>query len=550
MDDDAGLFRATFHDSPIGIAILDEVGHYQEVNRAFASILGLEPKDVVTRHFAEFTHPEDLPRDIEMLSRLAHKEFPYYVLQKRYLTSTGEVAWVRITVTRIDDAVQTPSHAFIAQIEDVSEVRNARETLEQRAYYDALTGLANRALLMDRLTAALASHATRDVTVAVVFLDVDDFKMVNDSLGHEAGDRLLEVLARRIQGAVRRGDTVARLGGDEFVVLLEGVHGIDEAEALAAVITHAAQSPVTISDHEVVPTVSAGLAIGRPDTTAEDLLREADTAMYSAKQAGHARLKIYDAKLREAAISKLEIAEDLRKALRGGELRVVFQPVVDLASREVVGYEALVRWSHPLRGELLPEEFISIAEQGNLVVPIGSFVAHEACAFLARHPSFSGTVFINASARQLGAASLARTLEAAVSTSDISPERVCVEVTESEGLRPSRAADSDLGNIHELGHPMILDDFGTGSWSLAAIMDRPLAGVKLSDRFTARLGDGGTGDKVSRGLALLVNDLGLIAGIKGIETEEQRSIAIEHGWKIGQGYLFGHPALEAELGLP
>jgi len=549
MDDDTGLFRATFHDSPIGIAILDEVGHYREVNRAFATILGLEPEDVVSRNFAEFTHPADLPRDIELLSQLARKEFPYYVTQKRYLTSTGEVAWVRITVTRIEDAVRTPSHHFIAQIEDVTEVRKAREALEQRALYDALTGLANRALLMDRITAGLASHADRDTTVALIFLDVDDFKMVNDSLGHDAGDHLLTVLAQRIQGAVRRGDTVARIGGDEFVILLEGVDGAAHAEALASVITRAAQLPVTISEHEVVPTLSAGLAIGERDSTAEDLLRDADTAMYSAKQSGHARLKIYDTKLREIAVTKLEIEEDLRKALREGELRVAYQPVVDLATREPMGYEALVRWSHPLRGELLPEEFIAIAEQANLVVPIGSLVAHEACEFLARHPSFTGKVFVNASPKQLGTASLARTLEAAVSESDVAPERVCVEVTESGMIRTSRAADSDLDYVHELGHPIILDDFGAGSGALATILDKPVSGIKLSDHFTRRLGDGAAGDKMSRGIALLANDLGLVAGIKGLETEKELALAIEHGWKIGQGYLFGHAVPEAELGL-
>ena len=549
MDDDTGLFRATFHDSPIGIAILDEVGHYREVNRAFATILGLEPEDVVSRNFAEFTHPADLPRDIELLSQLARKEFPYYVTQKRYLTSTGEVAWVRITVTRIEDAVRTPSHHFIAQIEDVTEVRKAREALEQRALYDALTGLANRSLLMDRIAAGLASHAGRDTTVALIFLDVDDFKMVNDSLGHDAGDHLLTVLAQRIQGAVRRGDTVARIGGDEFVVLLEGVHGQEEAEALASVITHAAQLPVTISEHEVVPTLSAGLAIGERDSIAEDLLRDADTAMYSAKQSGHAKLKIYDTKLREIAVTKLEIEEDLRKALREGELRVAYQPVVDLATREPMGYEALVRWSHPLRGELLPEEFIAIAEQANLVVSIGSLVAHEACEFLARHPSFTGKVFVNASPKQLGTASLARTLEAAVSESDVAPERVCVEVTESGMITTSRAADSDLDYVHELGHPIILDDFGAGSGALATILDKPVSGIKLSDRFTRRLGDGATGDKMSRGIALLANDLGLIAGIKGLETENELEVAIRHGWKIGQGYLFGHPVPEADLRL-
>lgn len=549
MDEDAGLFRATFYDSPIGIAILDEVGHYREVNRAFANILGLEPEDVVTRNFAEFTHPADLPRDIENLSRLARREISFYQSQKRFMTSSGGIAWVRITVTRIEDAVRTSSHQFIAQIEDVTEVRNAREALEQLALYDALTGLANRALLMERLTAALDSHARRETTVALMFIDIDDFKMVNDSLGHEAGDVLLTAVAQRIQGAVRRGDTVARLGGDEFVIVLEGVRSLADAEALAAIIARATQAPLSISDHEVVPTVSAGLALGEPGSTAEELLRHADTAMYSAKQSGRARLKVYDSKLRETAVTKLEIEEDLRKALREGELRVAYQPVVDLATREPMGYEALIRWSHPRRGELLPEEFIAIADQANLVVPIGSLVAHEACDFLTRHRSFTGKVFVNASPKQLGTASLAHILEAAMSESDVAPERVCVEVTESGMVRTSSAADSDLNSIHDLGHPIILDDFGSGSGTLVTILDKPVSGIKLSDRFTRRLGDGATGEKMSRAIALLANDLGLMAGIKGLETEEQLAMAIKHGWTIGQGYLFGHPVPEAELGL-
>jgi diguanylate cyclase (GGDEF)-like protein/PAS domain S-box-containing protein len=550
MDEDAGLFRATFYDSPIGIAILDEVGHYREVNRAFAHILGLEPEEVVTRNFAEFTHPDDLPRDIENLSRLARREIPFYQSQKRFMTSSGGIAWVRITVTRIEDAVRTPSHQFIAQIEDVTEVRDAREALEQLALYDALTGLANRALLMERLSAALDSHARTDTTVALMFIDIDDFKMVNDSLGHEAGDRLLTVVAQRIQGAVRRGDTVARLGGDEFVIVFEGVRNLSDAKALAGIVTRAAQAPIAISNHEVVPSLSAGLALGDGTSTAEDLLRDADTAMYSAKQSGRASLKIYDSKLREAAITKLEIEEDLRKALREGQLGVVYQPVVDLATRMPIGYEALVRWSHPLRGELLPEEFIAIAEQANLIVPIGSLVVHDACNFLARHPSFTGKVFVNASPQQLGTASLARILEAAVTESDVAPERVCVEVAESGMVRTSKAADSDLDSVHDLGHPIILDDFGAGPGVLATVLEKPISGIKLSPRFTRRLGDGATGDKMSRGIARLVNDLGCMAGIKGLETEEQVAIALSHGWTIGQGYLLGHPVAEAELGLP
>jgi len=549
MDEDAGLFRATFYDSPIGIAILDEVGHYREVNRAFATILGLEPEDVVSRNFAEFTHPADLPRDIELLSQLARKEFPYYQVQKRYLTSTGEVAWVRITVTRIEDDVRTPAHHFIAQIEDVTEVRNAREALEQRALYDGLTGLANRALLMERIEAALQSHEKRDTTVALIFFDIDDFKTVNDSLGHEAGDHLLAVVAQRIQGAIRRGDTVARLGGDEFVVLLENVRDIENAEALASIITRSAQVPVSISAHEVIPSVSAGLAIADARSTPESLLHDADTAMYAAKQSGHARLKIYDTKLREIAITKLEIEEDLRKALREGELRVVYQPVVDLTSRDVVGYEALIRWEHPERGELMPDEFIAIAEQANLVVAIGTLVTHEACGLLARHPSFTGMMFVNASPKQLGTAGLARNLKATVDAAKVDPSRVFIEITEAGVLNASKVRDSDLDSVAELGFPIVLDDFGTGSGSLSAILEKPISGIKLAARFTQRLGDNAAGDHMSRGIALLAKDLGLTAAIKGVESEAQIDVALAHGWSLGQGYLFGHALPEDELGL-
>lgn len=548
MDDDAGLFRAAFYDSPIGIAALDEVGHYLEVNRAFAGILGLEPEDVVSRNFAEFTHPDDLPRDIEMLSRLARREIPFYQSQKRFMTSSGGIVWVRISVTRIEDASRSSAPQFIAQIEDVTEVRNAREDLEQLALYDALTGLPNRALLMERLSTALDAHARRHTTLALMFIDIDDFKTVNDSLGHAAGDLLLTTVAQRIQGAVRRGDTVARLGGDEFVIVLEDVRSLADAEALAQIIIKAAQAAILIADHEVVPTLSAGLALGESSATAENLLRDADTAMYSAKQAGRARLRVYDSRLREAAVTKLEIEEDLRKALREGQLSVVYQPVVDLVTRVPIGYEALVRWNHPRRGELLPEEFIAIAEQANLVVAIGSLVTHDACDFISRHPSFTGKVFVNASPKQLGTASLAQTLGAAVRESGIAAERVCVEIADL-GLQASRAAESDLERIHELGFALVIDDFGTGSGSLSVLLDRPIFGIKLSDRFTSGLGDGAAGDKMSRGVAALANALGLMAGIKGLETEAQLAIAIEHGWTVGQGYLLGHPAPEAELGL-
>jgi diguanylate cyclase (GGDEF)-like protein/PAS domain S-box-containing protein len=550
MTVDGGLFRATFHDSPIGIAILDEVGRYVEVNRAFAAILGREPEEVASHNFVEFTHPSDLPRDIELLSQLARDDFPYYQTQKRYLTKDGDTRWVRMTVTRIDDAVRTETHHFIAQVEDVTEVVRAREQLERRAFYDGLTGLANRTLFMERLDQALATHRKRQTTVALIFFDIDDFKQVNDSLGHAAGDRLLVITAQRIQSAVRRGDTVARLGGDEFVVLLEDVRSVQDAESLALIITRTVQAPVTISTHEVVPTISAGLVVAEGDIEPEQLLQDADTAMYTAKRSGHALLKIYDSALREAAITKMEIEEDLRKALRAGEIAVHFQPVVDLKNRKPIGYEALVRWSHPRRGVLLPEEFLAIAEQTNLVAPIGSLVIHEACSFVERYPGIDAQVFVNVSPQQLGEAALGRTLEAALDQHGVDPARIAIEVTESAFLKATPVMEADLKRIAGLGIDVVIDDFGTGRGSLATLLEKTVSGIKLAERFARRLGDRGAGDKVSRGIALMVRDVGLKAMIKGIETEDQARIAQSHGWFAAQGYLFGHPMAEEELGLP
>ncbi len=550
MEIEGDLFGSTFRSSPIGMAVLDEVGHYVEVNRAFASILGREPEDVASRNFVEFTHPSDLPRDIELLSQLARDDVPFYQTRKRYLTKDGDTRWVRMTVTRIDDSVRTETHHFIAQVEDITEVVRARDQLERRAYYDGLTGLANRTMLMERLTQAVSDHSNKPTTVALIFFDLDDFKQVNDSLGHAAGDRLLVVTAQRIQSAVRRGDTVARLGGDEFVVLLEDVRSAEDAESLASIITRTAQAPVTIANHEIVPTVSAGVAVAEPGTGPEQLLHDADTAMYAAKGSGRATLKVYDATLREAAVAKMEIEEDLRKALRVGGIAVHYQPVVDLKTGKPIAYEALVRWSHPRRGILLPEEFIAVAERANLVVPIGSLVIHEACAFLARNPEFEGQAHVNASPEQLGEATLARTLEEALVQHGVDPERLAIDVTEAGFIEATPLIEADLRRISGIGVRVFIDDFGTGRGSLSTLLDKAVSGVKLAERFARRLGDRGAGDKISKGIASMVRDVGLVSVVKGIETEDQARLALNHGWQAAQGFLFGHPLDEDELGLP
>jgi diguanylate cyclase (GGDEF)-like protein/PAS domain S-box-containing protein len=534
------LFRRTFRDSPIGMTVLDEVGNYVEVNEAFARMLGYDVSELRGRHFAEFTHSDDLPRNVEQIGQIVSGEVPHFQVQKRYLNRGGDVIWARVTVTDVDVQGEGSAHFFVAQVEDVTEIRRARDLLERRALYDHLTGLANRTLLLDRLTHALDSHEPRAATVACIFVDVDHFKLVNDSLGHEAGDTLLVEIARRIQSSVRSGDTVARLGGDEFVIVLENIMSQAAAQGLLAVVTAAVQSPVMVEGHEVVPTVSAGLAMAEPGVTAESLVRNADMAMYAAKQAGRARVEVFDESLRKLALSKLSIEAELRTAIRDGELVVHYQPVVDLESRETVAFEALVRWEHPQRGLLMPEQFITICEEANLVVPLGSLVLNEACDFIARNPRFTGRVFVNVSTRQIGAADLTRVVKSALANTGVDARRIGLEITESGVLMASAAANSDLDTLAELGVDLILDDFGTGYSALSSVLQNPVAGLKLAREFTLRLGDRGTGDRISTAMATLTNSLDMYGVIEGVETEAQFAIARKHGWTFGQGFLFGH----------
>ena len=534
-----------FQHAPIGMAITDANGVILEHNAAFSQLLGERNQDFCGKVITDHLHTEDRQRGAELRTQLSEGEIPYYQVQKRLMHASGGIVWARFTVSMAPDAGAGPR--FIVQIENVTDIRRARELLERRALYDHLTGLANRVLLLDRLRVALNAHEGRQTTVGVIYLDMDHFKVVNDSLGHEAGDTLLIELASRIQASVRAGDTVARLGGDEFVVVLENIPSQKAAEGLLASVAAAVQLPVVVEGHEVVPTVSAGLAMAERGITAEQLIRNADIAAYAAKQAGRARVEVFTRDLRNSALSKLSIESELRTAIREGELVVHYQPVVELATRQVVAFEALVRWQHPSRGLLLPDEFIEICEQANLVVPLGAFVLNEACGFIAANPEFGGRVFVNVSTRQIGAADLTRVVNAALRDSGIEPHRLGLEITESGMLLASEDALSDLRRITELGVDLILDDFGTGYSALSSVLQSPVAGLKLAREFTLRLGDRSSGDRISTTMATLTKSLDMYGVIEGVETQAQYLLAKTHGWTFGQGFLFGHPTAAADI---
>ncbi|GHS89241.1 GGDEF domain-containing protein [Actinomycetota bacterium] len=545
------LFRRTFDDAPIGMAIVSLDGRFEQVNRALTTSLGMPAAALLGTTFQQITHPDDLDADLDFVARLVAGEIPSYQMEKRYVTGEGEIVRARLTVSMVRDELGRPMH-FVSQIENIEQMRRTEDLLRHRALHDPLTGLANRSLLLERLGAALA-HPTGSL-VAVAFTDVDHFKRVNDSLGHDAGDLLLRVVADRMRSAARSGDTVARIGGDEFVVLLEPVDTAEQAGELLTAIIAAVELPLRIGGHDLVPRISAGLTVNDGSAKAERVLRDADTALSVAKDSGRRRWEIYQDTYRDEALRRISIEGELRTAIGAGDFVLHYQPIVDLHTRAVVAYEALIRWDHHEQGLRLPGEFIEISEDSDLIIELGGWVLSEAVGFLARHPELPGRVYINVSPRQIGrrtaatgTAGLADQVAAELLAAGVPPHRLGIEITESGVLEANEHALEDLHGLAALGVHLVLDDFGTGYSALSSVLSAPVGGLKLDRSFTQRLGDEGPCDRISVAIAALVDSLDASGVVEGVETEDHRRLALAHGWHLGQGWLFGYPEPESSM---
>jgi diguanylate cyclase (GGDEF)-like protein/PAS domain S-box-containing protein len=410
--------------------------------------------------------------------------------------------------------------------------------LETQAFHDPLTGLANRAVFFDRTEHALARASRLTTRVAVAFLDLDNFKNVNDGLGHGAGDELLRRVATRLRAAVRAGDTVARFGGDEFAVLLDAVTGPGEAMLVANRLLDSLSEPFAIG-REVVVTASAGVALA--GASAADLLRDADVAMYHAKRAGKSRCVLFEPAMREAAIERLDVERELRIALRRGELFLAYQPIVDLASHRIVGLEALVRWRHPSRGVLPPGAFVELAEQAGLIVPLGREVIKGACRQIQAWKEGGWgllPVSVNVSPRQLADPDLVRDVTAALDEAQLDPAALTLEITESVFVQHADRASEILRELRRLGVRIAIDDFGTGYSSLSYLNDLPLDVLKVDRTFIGAIGTRGG---VVETLFRLGRVLGLRTVAEGVETAEELDAVCRFGADQAQGYLFSRP---------
>ncbi|WP_448623634.1 putative bifunctional diguanylate cyclase/phosphodiesterase [Geodermatophilus sp. URMC 64] len=425
--------------------------------------------------------------------------------------------------------------------------------LAHLAFHDGLTGLANRALFTDRLEQALRRIARSDTDVSVVFLDLDGFKNVNDSLGHAMGDALIREVSRILTGAVRTEDTLARLGGDEFAILVEGTHGAEEAVRIAERVLAELREPLDLGSARVHVSASIGIATGDVGCTGSSLLRDADNAMYWAKGAGRGRFVVFNPQMRSAAAERLQLEKDLWSALPEGQFRLVYQPVVDLESERVVGFEALLRWDHPTLGVVLPERFLPVAEDIGLIADIGAWVLRQACAAAAawqrQHPEVGLSMAVNVSPSQLGSPDLLRQVREALVDSGLPPSALVLELTESVLVRDPALAAARLKELRSLGVKLALDDFGTGYSSLSHLRQFAVDILKIDRSFVSTIDDKEAMPAILRGLINLGRTLDLEIVAEGIEEELQRTHLRDGGAGLAQGYLFAAPLEHTDAGL-
>ncbi len=510
-------------------------------------VLGWRPAHLLHRSFWELVHPDDLPLVQAAFARAVAVEVEDgVVLRCRISAATG---WADAELTIRDYRGDRDVAGVVITMRDVSEQQALESQLRVLAWQDPLTGLGNRTLLHERLEHALRQRRPVNEPLGLLVIDLDGFKPVNDTYGHASGDALLRQVAQRLMAGVRTGDTVARLGGDEFAVLLEvrgegGLRrgGLDVAERLLASI----QEPFLVDGKEIIIGASMGLAIAGPGAGADALLQQADFAMYASKDQGRGRVTVYGPELAAASSRRAELATSLRAALPAGSLHLGYQPVVDLATGEVIGAEALARWDHPKWGAVSPAEFIPVAEQTGLIVQLGHWALLTAASDAAGwEGSARGLgVAVNVSVRQLGPDFVADVAEVLARTG-LAPARLTLEITESLLADDDRTLQS-LSALRELGVRLALDDFGTGWSSLGYLRRVPVDILKLDRSFVAELGSA-QADAVSRTVVHLAVELGLEVVAEGVETVEQRDILVAMGCHSAQGWLFGAAGPAASL---
>ncbi|MFJ7107138.1 phosphodiesterase DibA [Pseudomonas sp. NPDC098740] len=540
---------AVFDCTREGVLVTDNKGLIVHVNRAFMAITGYQSEEVLGQRPSLF--------------KSGHHPPAFYQAMFATLTSTGEWSgeiWNRRksgeiypqwqTIRVIDDERGRRSH-YVAVFSDISAIKNSEHELTYLAHYDPLTDLPNRLLFTDRTEQALASAQIHKRGCALLMIDLDHFKMINDSLGHSIGDQLLKGVAVRLKAMVGPGITLARLGGDEFAVLAESCPQMVHAAALAQRIIDGLKEPFQIDGHQLFVNISVGISLFPGDAlSAEQLLRNSDSALFKAKSAGRNGYALYTEELTAHAQQRVETAFELRRALEQQELRVYYQPVHDLKSSRLIGVEALVRWEHPQRGLVSPAEFIPIAERTGLIAEIDAWVMRQACEQMCRWQQ-AGVVLsfvaVNVSSRLFARRELFGKVAKVLHETGLDPACLELEVTESAVMDDPEVALEQMHRLRELGVRLAIDDFGTGYSSLLRLKRMPVQKLKIDQGFVAGLPWDEDDAAIVRVIIALAQSMGMQVHAEGIEQVEQAGFLLEHGCDLGQGYWFGRPVLAGQL---
>jgi diguanylate cyclase (GGDEF)-like protein/PAS domain S-box-containing protein len=527
-----------------GVLALDERGVVTFANPAAEDLLGWEPGQLVGQQIAHAVDPDGLVDEqwvhLPSLRSGETVRRDEQVVTRRDGTPL-DVALTASPVTREDEVV-----GAVVVLRDVRERKALQQQLVHQAFHDPLTGLPNRALFLDRLEHARARSTREGVTQAVLFVDVDRFKLVNDSLGHRMGDQVLRTVAARLVAVLRPSDTVARFGGDEFTVLLEQVGSAAEAGLVAERVLRELRQPIPAGDRDVVVTVSIGIAVAEAGNAPGDLLAAADIAMYQAKGAGKNRYVIASPDADEQALARLDLEMELRHAIETGQLELHYQPVVSAETGGLYGLEALVRWRHPVLGLLAPGRFMDVAEESGLVLPLGEWVLEQACRaavdWQRRHPSAPLVMAVNLSARQFQQADLCERVAGVLATTGLAPHLLALEITETAVMEDTEATLTALRALKQLKVRLSIDDFGTGYSSLSYLKRFPVDTVKIDKSFVDGLDTGPVDREIVQAVIRLAAAVGMQTVAEGVETPAQREQLQLLGCTMLQGYLLARPA--------
>jgi diguanylate cyclase (GGDEF)-like protein/PAS domain S-box-containing protein len=537
----------------VTVILADSTIRYQ--SPSVERVMGYRPEDLVGTRLIEYmVHTDDVPRIVSLLAEFGgERSRGPELVEFRWRHKDGR--WLHVESLWSDLSLDPNVGGIVLNTRDISERKLFEQQLSHQAFHDSITGLANRALFRDRVEHALSRQQRDDRNVAVLFMDIDDFKTINDSLGHAAGDQVLEVVGDRIFDSIRTADTAARLGGDEFAVLLEDAdytRAVEVAERIMA----AQERPIRLEDKELTVRVSIGIAIGHEDRRggqgADDLLRNADMAMYTAKSQGKSRYQLFEPTMHDRAIHRLELKADLQRAVENDEFTLYYQPIMLLEGGVVSGFEALIRWNHPRRGLVPPLEFIPLAEETGLILSIGRWVLHEACqrgVWLREQWPVDPplTIAVNLSARQLQAPGLVAEVREALELSGLAPSSLVLEITETVMMQDMDLSILKLQQLKDLGVRLAIDDFGTGYSSLNYLRQFPVDILKVDRSFVGEVTGRGEEAALTDAIISLANTLGLSAVAEGIELEEQYERLLEMKCDLGQGFYFARPMAEEDL---